>query len=225
MNAGCAVIEWAGETLTLLPERAIWWERERTLFIADPHFGKAATFRFSGIPVPETSHEDDLARLDGVLARLEARQLVILGDFFHAKCGRNESTLGSLAKWRARCSTLEIVLVLGNHDRHAGSPPMDWRIECVNGPWGFGPFHCRHEPEAAEAAFVLAGHIHPSCGLPDRIGSGLRGPCFHFGNRVAVLPAFGSFTGSQPVRPARGERIFLVGPDSVMEITRAIRRD
>ena len=36
-----AKIVWAGEELLLLPERLVWWKRERTLFMADPHFGKA----------------------------------------------------------------------------------------------------------------------------------------------------------------------------------------
>ena len=48
---GVLEIEWAGEKLVLLPERAIWWAREKTLFIADPHFGKASTFRSAGLAV------------------------------------------------------------------------------------------------------------------------------------------------------------------------------
>ncbi len=225
MNTGWAHIEWAGETLALLPERALWWARERTLFIADPHFGKAATFRCAGIPVPETSHEDDLARLENLLARLGARRLVILGDFFHAKSGRSEGTLAALAEWRTRSEALEVVLILGNHDRHAGPPPKAWDIACVVGPWALGPFQCRHEPGESELGFVLAGHLHPAYHLPDRIGSGLRGPCFHFGKRVAVLPAFGAFTGTSNVTAACDDRLFLIGPDCVLELPpRVLRR-
>ena len=53
-------ILWQSETLQLLPEKAIFWEKENTLFLADPHFGKAAAFRKVGIPIPETTSEDDL---------------------------------------------------------------------------------------------------------------------------------------------------------------------
>ena len=42
----------AGETLLLFPERAALLAQTQTLLVADPHFGKAATFRSSGIPVP-----------------------------------------------------------------------------------------------------------------------------------------------------------------------------
>jgi len=34
-----AVADVAGERLVLLPERAAYWERARTLLVADPHFG------------------------------------------------------------------------------------------------------------------------------------------------------------------------------------------
>ena len=35
-------VEIAGELLTLLGERGVWWRRRSTLFVADTHFGKAA---------------------------------------------------------------------------------------------------------------------------------------------------------------------------------------
>ena len=38
--------------LTLLPERAVWREASRTLFVADVHIGKAAAFRAAGLPRP-----------------------------------------------------------------------------------------------------------------------------------------------------------------------------
>src|SRR5262249_50769057 len=46
-----AIVEIAGERVTLLAERAAYWQRTRTLLVADTHFGKAATFRAAGIPV------------------------------------------------------------------------------------------------------------------------------------------------------------------------------
>ncbi|WP_395739405.1 ligase-associated DNA damage response endonuclease PdeM [Prosthecobacter sp.] len=211
-------LEWGGETLTLLHERAVWWAGEKTLFIADPHFGKAATFRFSGIPVPDTSHEDDLERLSHILKLTAALRLVILGDFFHARAGRNEEMFKALTAWRERHAEIEIVLVEGNHDRHAGAPPEDLRITCVKGPWRLGSFHCRHEPQEDVEAHVLAGHLHPAFRLSDRMGASLRAPCFHFSTRVGILPAFGSFTGTHSMSSTEKDRVFLVGPGSVMEV-------
>ena len=109
----------------------------------------------------------------------------------------------------------------GNHDRHAGEVPAEWDFQSVSGPWPLGPFHCRHEPREDPGAMVLAGHLHPSFTLSDRTGSSLRAPCFYFGERVAVLPAFGTFTGTHSITAGPRERIFLIGPDSVMEIQTA----
>src|ERR1700743_1070553 len=148
MQTNQITIDWAGERLTLLPERAIWWQRAKTLFIADPHFGKAATFRFAGIAAPEIAHHDDLRRLEALCRSFGAERLVILGDFFHAKAGRSEAVRTALAEWRRQHHALEITLIAGNHDRRAGAPPEEWNIICVKGPWELTPFWCCHEPQA-----------------------------------------------------------------------------
>jgi len=49
-------------------------------------------------------------------------------------------------------------------------------------------------------------------------GESLRAPCFLLGERLALLPAFGSFTGMAEVRRGPGDRIFLVGPNEVTAI-------
>jgi hypothetical protein len=42
----------AGEELLLLPQKAVYWPRAQMLIVADIHFGKAASFRALGVPVP-----------------------------------------------------------------------------------------------------------------------------------------------------------------------------
>lgn len=83
----------SGAQVLLLPERALYWPAARTLVIADPHFGKAAAFRARGVPVPEFTTLDNLARLDAVLSRTSAERLVVLGDFLHARQGRSKTLL------------------------------------------------------------------------------------------------------------------------------------
>ena len=53
-----------GTVLWLLPGRAVWWPQARSLFVADVHFGKAASFRHAGQPVPTGTTADNIARLD-----------------------------------------------------------------------------------------------------------------------------------------------------------------
>jgi metallophosphoesterase superfamily enzyme len=56
-------------------------------------------------------------------------------------------------------------------------------------------------------AYVLAGHLHPGVVLGGRAHDRLRLPCFHFGPRSGVLPAFGEFTGMHVVPAARRPRL------------------
>lgn len=211
-------IEWAGEKLALLPERALWWPAARTLFIADTHFGKASAFRTAGLAVPETTHDSDIARLDRALCLSGAQRLVILGDFLHAPAARNATVLGALQAWRQRHEGLEVILVPGNHDRRAGLPPAELEISCEEAPWRLPPFVCLHEPADHTDGFALAGHWHPGFRLSDRVGTGISSPCFCFARRLAVLPAFGEFTGLRQVHPGDGDRFFVVGSDEVVAV-------
>jgi DNA ligase-associated metallophosphoesterase len=216
MTSRDATLELAGEQVWLLAERALWWPAHGTLVVADLHLGKAATFRAAGIPIPHGSTGDDLARLDRALARTGARALVILGDLFHARVGREAPrTLALLGGWRERRPHLDVLLVRGNHDVGAGDPPGELGVQCVNEPWDAAPFSFRHHPEPADA-YVLAGHIHPAVRLGGRGGLRERLPAFVFGARIGVLPAFGSFTGGGEVEPDPDDRIYIIAGDEVI---------
>ena len=209
----------AGEDVRLLPERALFWARACTLVVADVHWGKAATFRASGIPIPGGATGEDLARLDRALRRTGARRLVVLGDLFHAKAGRIATrTLAELRGWRERTLGLEIQLVRGNHDRHAGDPPDDLRVNCVNAPAHLPPFVLRHQPAPSAEGYTLAGHLHPALVVSGPALQRERLPCFLIGPRLALLPAFGSFTGSAPVCPDPGDRAFVIADGEVLSV-------
>lgn len=45
LPAGALAVEVAGETVVLLPERALWIPAHHVVVVADLHWGKAATFR------------------------------------------------------------------------------------------------------------------------------------------------------------------------------------
>ena len=213
----------AGEQVYLMSERALYWPGTSTLVVADLHWGKASTFRAAGIPIPIGTTSDDLARLGSALHRTGARRMVVLGDLFHAQAGRIAShTLAELRRWRSLAGPFEILLVRSNHDRHAGDPPKDLQINCVDAPAFVPPFIFRHEPVDAEGAYGLAGHVHPALTL---VGRGLQRetlPCFLVGRRGMILPAFGSFTGFGVVQPGPGDRPFVVAEDEVLEVTEPV---
>ena len=180
----------------LCPDRAVYWPAGSALFIADPHFGKAATFRQVGLPVPEQTTVEDCARLNRLLDQTKAEILVILGDFLHSDLGRVSVVKDQLCEWRSGHTNLNIHLIRGNHDVGAGDPWPELGIECHDEPWRHGPWHCRHEVDEGTKGPQLAGHLHPSVSV-----AGERVACFCKRESHLILPAFGSFTGTHSVRP------------------------
>ena len=179
-------------------------------FVADVHFGKAATFRRAGLPVPSGTTGDNLARLDAVLEVTAAEHLVFLGDFLHARPGADAPLWAQLVPWRERHAHVQMTLVRGNHDQHAGDPPHTLGMALVNDPWRpvqGAPVLARHHPQVSDADTVLAGHLHPTTRLSGLARDSVRLPCFAWAPGLLVLPAFGAFTGSAPdLLPAHAER-------------------
>jgi DNA ligase-associated metallophosphoesterase len=218
-HARTAVLSVAGETLLLSAARTVYWPREKMLVVADIHFGKAASFRALGVPVPHGTTSENLALLDSLLAAHDVVHIVFLGDFLHAKAGRAPATMAALLDWRQRHAGLRLTLVRGNHDLHAGDPPARLDIDVIDEPALFGPFAFCHHPDLspAPAAYVLAGHVHPVY----RLSSGrdtLRLPCFLAGATRLLLPSFGAFTGGFPVTPEADESVFLTTGDAIFAL-------
>lgn len=208
-------IDYAGHTVWLLPEHALWWPAQRVLFIADLHLGKAATYRALGQPVPSGTTQENLRRLSQLLLHYQPEQLVFLGDFLHAAQARTLSVLQALTAWRASLASLHCVLVRGNHDSRAGDPPPALGFEVVNEPYLLGPFAACHHPQTHTTHAVIAGHLHPALRLRGPARDRLRLPCFCFKDRQAILPAFGEFTGGWLVTPQAGLRLYAVGGQAV----------
>jgi DNA ligase-associated metallophosphoesterase len=204
----------AGEQVLLLAEKALYWPRAKMLVIADIHFGKAASFRAMGVPVPRGTTTENLDGLDALMRKHAVTQIVFLGDFLHARAAHASATLAAMLAWRARHPDLSLLLVRGNHDKHAGDPAAALGIEMVDEPYTVGPFSFCHHPDIAGDGYVLAGHVHPVFVLASRRDA-LRLPCFLVGATRMVLPSFGAFTGGHPVAPAPGEHIYVSSGDTV----------
>lgn len=211
-------IDLAGEKIALLPERGLFWGRDSLLLVADWHIGKAAAFRAAGIGVPDGDLEEEFARLDLMLEQTGAGELLVLGDFVHAQDGLTADLIERVSVWIAGTG-VRVALVSGNHDRSAGIDRVARiGIEMLGDGVKRGPFVLRHEPGESADGYVLAGHIHPAVRLGEGKVGGLRAPCFWFGERCGVLPAFGGFTGGKRVAVRPGDQVFAVGGGEVLAV-------
>ena len=211
-----------GARLHLLPQRAAYLPDVNALLIADAHIGKAVSFRKLGVPVPGGTTDETLRRLSKLLQETGAQHIVFLGDLLHSVRARAAETVGAVARWRAGHPLLQLTLVRGNHDSHAGDPPADWRVRCVDEPFMLAGLALCHHPDAAThghaPAYVLAGHVHPAALINGRGRERLRLPCFHFGATVGVLPAFGEFTGMHTLPHGPQDRVYVTTGDVVREL-------
>lgn len=198
----------AGERVLLLAQKALYWPHAGMLVIADIHFGKAASFRAQGVPVPRGTTTQNLLGLDALMAIYPTKEIVFLGDFLHARASHASATVAAMLAWRQRHPALRLTLVRGNHDVRAGDPSAALGITMVDEPHTVGPFSFCHHPDIAAPAYVLAGHVHPVYRLSSRLDS-LRLPCFLAGPTRMILPSFGAFTGGHVITPGPDEHVYV----------------
>lgn len=209
----------AGEAVWATVDRVLAWPSADTLFLADLHLGKDATFRRAGGWVPPGTTASDLGRLSRSLEEWNTRRLVILGDIFHSEHAAEPETLGEFEKWRAHHSALELVLIAGNHDRHARQLAKDLGLDLKKEGERLGPWRLHHHPAKTKGGYVLCGHIHPKVRLKSPSRESLDLPCFVAGQTQCLLPAYSEFTGGAVVRPTARERVVAIAGDTVIALS------
>lgn len=202
----------------LAPEKAIYWVEQQTLILSDLHLGKSGHFQKSGIPVPSGVNDENLERLDYLLARFEPRHVFFLGDLFHSDKNQEWNLF---KQWRTKYPAVSMILALGNHDFYSPEEYEALGLICsslIDTP----PFIFCHDHTLVKASnedYIISGHIHPSVILKGKARQRLRIPCFYFGNEFGLLPAFGGFTGTHPIVPKRDEQIFGIVNSEIVEMS------
>jgi DNA ligase-associated metallophosphoesterase len=204
----------------------IFWENEKALIISDLHFGKTGHFRKSGIAVPQSIYKEDLQRLISQIQYFQPLQLIIVGDFFHSQLNKE---LDLFKKWRADFPDLIIHLIKGNHDILHN----DWYTQCDIGLFdekknvsGFCFIHdislaglrTSDMSHHSSVNYYFSGHIHPGIRMSGAGKQSLCFPCFYFGEEYAVLPAFSRFTGVALIDPKKGESVFAVVGNKLVQL-------
>lgn len=200
--AGAYLLHLREQHLYLLPQRAIFWQEEKTLIVADVHLGKAQTFQRAGIAVPALSFHHDLMRLAELVNTTGAQRLLVLGDFVHHRSGLTAAVVEDIRRW---CMGLaaELIVVLGNHDKPNRQILGELPLTLCESAWLRGSFIFSHDDLFAPE-FRFLGHIHPVVNLPQ-----MRLPVFAIYQDYCVLPAFSYFTGGAPVSRRDLVQLFL----------------
>lgn len=207
------------QDLLLLPQKAIYWKQEKTLIAADVHLGKVGHFRKAGIAVPRDMEQSELAVLSDLIDEHKPEKIIFLGDFFHSDMN---SDWDWFILWRSQFPKLEVILVKGNHDIIDDSYYHQLNIR-LHDHLLIEPFLMLHHPLTIEeqqnaGGYAFCGHIHPGVRLVGRGRQQITLPCFAFGERQAILPSFGKFTGRVAIRSNKTDRMFAIAKDNVIAI-------
>ncbi len=204
-------------TFTLLPQKAIWWEEEETILISDLHIGKIAHFRKAGIAVPAKAAEQNFVRLDKIMKDYFVKRIIFIGDLFHSDVN---SEWERFCSWRTQHSEVDMLLILGNHDRFPLKHYEDICLTVYQNEFQVRGFTLAHHPKelAEENEYTISGHIHPVIRLEGLANQRLKFPCFYFGRQQAILPSFGSFTGGYAIEVQEGDQVVAVVEDKLIKI-------
>lgn len=209
-----------GQEMCLLASKALFWPAKQMLIVADLHLGKAGHFRKSGIPIPSRIHWHDLQTLTNSLEKKEAKHLLFLGDLFHS-LPNGEWLLFEewLNEWLDKDSLHHATLVIGNHDEH-GKKQLPPRLDLC-AVYEDSNILLTHEPllpsQIPADSYNLSGHLHPAIKIKLGALSQTKLPCFFFGEKQGVLPAFGKFNGNLTMKPGKTDTIFVIVEGQVMK--------
>ena len=209
-------------TFWVSPQHSLYWEEENTLIIADMHLGKTGHFRKSGIAIPQSIYKADLQRLIAQLYLFKVERLIITGDLTHSTANKE---LDLFLKWRKDFTSLHIHLVKGNHDILDDGWYDEAGISVSHQKLISGPFLFIHDlkmrnklPDEENNKYIFTGHMHPAIHLRGQGRQSLRFPCFYFTPDYCVLPAFSRFSGTYTVTPEKGEKVFAVVENALMQL-------
>jgi DNA ligase-associated metallophosphoesterase len=210
-------VEVFGEMLELLPQKAVFWPKEKILLVADLHLGKVNHFRKSGFPVPTKANDRNIELLVDLLWRTKPDRIVFLGDLFHSHYNPEWEVFGELVK---NFATVSFELVQGNHDIMSELQYQRKGISVVD-RLSISSFLFTHHPldEIETNTYNLAGHIHPGVRLTGKAKQQMTLPCFYFGKNQGLLPAFGMFTGLACVEPKKEDKIFVIAEDKIITVS------
>jgi DNA ligase-associated metallophosphoesterase len=208
-------LNFEGEYVLLLPEKALWLPGLKSLVIADVHWGKIDHFRKAGIPVPVKGNDKNAESLISIVNLFKPKRVIFLGDLFHSVYNDGWETFGQIRNAFVHCS---FELVIGNHDILSNRQYERHKILLHEESLQLNNLTLTHEPleEIPEGVFNVSGHVHPGAHLRGTGKQSVILPCFYIKSNQCILPAFGAFTGLATVQPKLGDKIFVVANGKVL---------
>ncbi len=188
-------LSFANQEFALVDGRALYWERENALLLADLHLEKASFYARHGQMLPPYDSRETLERVASAIRQSGARRVFTLGDNFHDDEGVARLEPHAAGMLDALTRAVDWVWITGNHDSQmeaAAGGNLAGELEV-------GGLLLRHQARAGETRPELSGHFHPKLKVKAR-GRSITRPCAVLASSPdrddrMILPAFGALTG------------------------------
>ncbi len=209
--------QFANHTFQLLPQKAIFWENEKTIIVADLHLGKVGHFRKEGIAIPTKSIEKDYIVLRQLIIDYEPVRMLILGDLFHSSYNNEWEIFGEFV---SKNKAIKFDLVLGNHDILSEEKYLSIGLNILGNTSIHEQIIFTHIPmqKIPNEFLNMSGHIHPGFRLEGIGRQSVTLPCFYQKEGNFILPAFGQLTGLKGLNKTKNAQIFLINGSKVTEL-------
>ncbi len=189
------------QELILTPKKAVFWKNKDILIVSDLHLGKVLS-----------EFENELVRLENLIIEFTPRKVIILGDLFDRTYNKNFNVFKI---FRKSYSSVEIILVKGNHDKLKSHIYDNLNLEIFELQKTIEPFIFLHQPVTRNYDlninnYFISGHVHPAVKL--NMG---RSACFCFGKNQGIMPAFSNWVRNSLVNPDNETKIYTINRDFV----------
>lgn len=217
------------EEVQLIPEKAVFWPRKSMLLLADLHLGKIGHFRREGVGVPAAAGSKNLERMEKLIHNYAPEHLVVLGDLFHSAPNYEWHEFIQWKKTHLDAPQIRFTLVKGNHDW--GTPFFHGTEEIeITKQLIIPPFLFVHDVDTVELAseknppsndtlYPIGGHVHPAVQMKGKGRQYEKPPCFYFGVHHALIPAFGTFTGTHIIKPGRDDLVYVSADNEILKVS------
>jgi DNA ligase-associated metallophosphoesterase len=158
------------------------------------HLEKGSRMAMRGLMVPPYDTGLTLSLIEGLVARLDPRRVISLGDAFDDVGGAVRLASPCRERLAIVQQGREWIWIAGNHDPRLGADVGGMETDEL----AIGPLMFRHEPRRGAQPGEIAGHLHPAA----RVFLGpksVRRRCFVGDGERLILPALGAYAGGMSV--------------------------
>lgn len=198
--------------MTLLPFKAIYFEKHRTLLVSDIHLGRVGHFKNSPAALPDGLAETDLVLLDKIINTLEVTELFILGDFFPR---REVYDMRLFKTWRDLHQSIDVNLIKDSTDIMSDEIYVNFEIRIHRKYFLWNKFLFTHKPldkdvKLTGCEYVFSGYINPGININGKGRTLQNFACYYFNEKQCILPAFGEPKRKSLMKPALKDRVYVI---------------